>query len=714
MKPLNDRLYIEFEELVASIAAVEQKNHEKVRNYLKKSNSEGNRLLPFIKDPACRTRVLYDWKDMGPKYQAIVQKHFGDPCEYVAKEPILKLLEKDYEAEEFYRSRLQELKVDHKKLSFYVQRYTLGASWRNLLLKATQEKSLVKKVLGLSMDSFWKILTSEYDYEVYICPETGQQKKRMYCKKKGLLELQDVDIPYSVRNLLVALKEYKEQSYECLIDWRFGNKLAAKAKVDGKYNEDLHKKQEAIIRAAASKHQNFDAAQITRIVNLVFEKQGWPQLSSGTVANIKKKYAHLTTAGARGKRLYDSTLAMQVKRKVSEFPLLFCTLDGWTVELLYQDESGYNNRLVMVVVLDACKKYPIGFAIGDRENADLIRQANRNAILHLRELFGATYRPLQLQSDHYAIKQLTPFYEAMTKLHTPAAVGNAKAKIIEPYFNYLNTSYFQAFPNWSGHNVNALKKNQPNAEYLNQIKTTFPTKEGAIRQIEMVMHQERLVKLAEYRKLWDASPDSNKMVMSKMDWLAVFGTPHTHQNSITGQGIIATLNGEERTYDSFDPLFRSLQHVKWQLYYDATDLHEVLAISEDGKQRFVLQEKRAIPMDIHSMKPEDYAWLKQIRDFNKARKEEIIQTYVSDGATVQEVLNNTPLALNDFNEARVKLMFTTNGQQKEGVQDAKGLKQAKAKRAKKQVAEAKQESAEWNAVQMQYLQSKTDFNQYLD
>jgi hypothetical protein len=35
----------------------------------------------------------------------------------------------------------------------------------------------------------------------------------------------------------------------------------------------------------------------------------------------------------------------------------------------------------MVVVLDAMNNYPVGYAIGDRENAELIRQANRNAML---------------------------------------------------------------------------------------------------------------------------------------------------------------------------------------------------------------------------------------------------------------------------------------------------------------------------------------------
>ena len=73
-------------------------------------------------------------------------------------------------------------------------------------------------------------------------------------------------------------------------------------------------------------------------------------------------------------------MSMQVKREAPKFPTYFWTLDGWTVELLYQDKDRYDNRLVMVVVLDAMNKYPVGYAIGERENAELIRQANLSLI----------------------------------------------------------------------------------------------------------------------------------------------------------------------------------------------------------------------------------------------------------------------------------------------------------------------------------------------
>jgi hypothetical protein len=60
-------------------------------------------------------------------------------------------------------------------------------------------------------------------------------------------------------------------------------------------------------------------------------------------------------------------------------------------------------------------------------------------------------------------------YSAIANKVTPARVGNAKAKVIEPYFKRLNKNYCQLLPNWSGFGVTAKKESQPNAEFLNKI-----------------------------------------------------------------------------------------------------------------------------------------------------------------------------------------------------------------------------------------------------
>jgi hypothetical protein len=80
-----------------------------------------------------------------------------------------------------------------------------------------------------------------------------------------------------------------------------------------------------------------------------------------------------------------------------------------------------------------------------------------------------------MQCDHYGIKAMTPLYLAMSDKLTPARVKNAKAKVVEPYFGYLNKTYCKRCNNWSGYGVTTDPKRQPNSEALNILLVYFPT-----------------------------------------------------------------------------------------------------------------------------------------------------------------------------------------------------------------------------------------------
>jgi len=679
MKIIDETLYLEFKEAIDSGIA---------ESAIKKASYRNSATWHFINDPKDKRKLLIGYEALQEKYKKLIQERFGNPYDYIAKAPIKKLVETDFKAEQFYKSYRYDsdkyLPIEH------VKKYTSVASWLNMLLKLNDNKKFIKKELGLSIELFW-INVSE------------------------IIKTDNIDLPTTYQRLRNKMSEYKKEGYECLIHGHFGNKLSAKiGKTINGFDPELEQTQVAIILNAASRHQNFDAMQITCSVNKLFELQNWPTVSHGTVYNIIKENGHLTVPGSRGKREYNSKIAMQVTRKRPEYPLHFIVLDGWTVELLYQEGNTYNNRLVMVVVLDAMNNYPLGYAIGDRENTDLIRQANRNAAEHINELFGSYYQPLQLQSDRYGLKNLTPFYQSMAHLHTPAAVGNAKAKVIEPYFKEISHKHFQYQPNWSGHNVTSSKNNQPNTEFLDKIKDTFPDRQGVIKQIEWAMQRERAAKQQAYLAKWAMVPEADKISLNKMDMLMVFGKPTGFTNTITGQGLTPTIEGHKMFFDTFDKKFRALQHLEWQVIYDENDLSNILVVSKCNKHRFLLEQKRIVPMDIHSMVPEDHKYLSKTRNFNKEREQEIMQVYAENARITQETISKTPLSLDDDSEIDLKLMFTYNGQQKEKLQDAKGLKQVQQKEQRLIESEHKEDVNNWQQLQQQYLQSKTDFNQYND
>lgn len=693
MKLINNNVYLEIKEMVECGFK---------EGSLLTAKSKGTKCWDFIKHPDDSRKVLVGYEALSEANQEKVKVRFGNPYNRVARQPILNLVKQDAKAHLYYKQyRFGEneyLKIKR------VNEYTRAASWLNMLSEVQDNRDIIKG-FGLKVPEFYLHAGALIKEEI----ENGRSNTY-----DGLLVLPG-DFPTTYQRMMGKVEKYKSGGYDYLIDPSYGNKFSAKlGKTEDGYDAELEEKQMAVIRNIASKHNNFDAAQVARLANTIFRGNNWNTISDSRTYQIMQDNKLLLAAGRRGTRNFKSTLARQMKREAPKFPTDYWTLDGWTVELLYQDETGYSNRLVMVVVLDAMNKYPVGYAIGERENSELIKQANRNAILHMQELFGDYYSPFQLQSDRYALKSLTPFYQAVSHLHTPAAVGNAKAKIIEPYFKYLNKEYCQLCYNWSGFNVDAKKSNQVNREALDMIKTTFPNKEGVIHQINKIIEAERSRKIEAYKQAWAEMPENEKTVLSQMDWLMVFGTAIGKTNSITGEGIVKVIDGCEMTFDTFDPAFRTYQNIDWQIIADEQNLKQVLAVSPDYKLRFVLDNVLTVPMGIRRTLPEHIDYRKQVEEYNHNQRQHIIKTYASDAEIAHSVVRDTPLAIDDYQEGALKLMFTTKtGQQKDGIQNAKGLRVAHAKEQKRIAKSINQEENEWRQQHTEYLNSKTDFNKYL-
>lgn len=663
-----------------------------------------------IKDPADRRCDLFAWHEIADKYKRLIIKSLGcDPYEYIAKEPIRRLIIKDYRAEAFYESytfadgsTLYNGKKGSERI--YIDRYTNDASILQAIIRVLDNKKRFKQACpGVSIAKFWTIII------------------------EIISENTNTDLPKSQRRLLDHIGKFKNNDYAGIISPRFGNKNRAKiGKSAEGYDEKLADKQVRVIRTLLRQHNNYDNAQVANLYNVnIAIKKGWETISPATVYNIRQQQAHLIKTGNAGLRAYNNEVAMQVKRSAPTYPLAMVTVDGWTAELLYQervtDKDGktkvdYTKRMVIVVVLDPFCKYPLGYAIGERENTELIKQANRNALLHIRDLFGY-YRPHQLQSDRYGIKELTPFYDGVSHLFTPAAVGNAKAKVIEPYFKYLNKEYCQYDRYWSGFGLQARKENQVNREYLDKIKHDMPDKQGVIAKLEAIIRAERAKKIEKYHAGWSFVADKDRCNITREQYLITFGRKTERTIKLRGEGIAPCINGVNYYFDTFNPEFRKHSQTDWQLMYDTNDeasesgLKDVLAVSADNKYRFLLDSKMLVPMAVRDQEDKHFAYRATIDQFNKDRLKEIVQTYAEDMEVVQELLENTPLNLEDHREAALKLMFTNKGQQKEALQDARGLKSPTPVLPKGKGVELPDN---WQAEQMAYLGGKIDFNQYDD
>lgn len=470
-------------------------------------------------------------------------------------------------------------------------------------------------------------------------------------------------LPGSPRRLQMKYADFLRVGYECFISGKYLNGNSAKV---------MTEEQVGYLATLISNPNNLQDSKVAQAYNIKAKAYGWPTITAAAVGVWRKKLNLEATAGRLGVSNFRNHLTMQVKRRRPSAPFLMCSLDGWTVELLYQktrtDKKGHNlttysNRLTIVVVLDTCVDYPMGYAVGDHECPELIKEALRNAVLHSKELTGQMLRYNQVQSDRYAIKTMAPLYAILGNKVTPAQAHNAKAKPVEPYFNHLNKTYCQLCSNWSGFGITTDPTKQPNSEALNRRRHSFPDEAGLRLQIDEMMSLERQAKRpALMEKLAHLRPE-HTLPMSRETYLLNFGAETGFKNVLEGCGLRPTILGMKRDYDCFDVTFRDHAAERWTVKYDPDDLSTILAVNEAGTRRYMLEEKYVQPMALADRKPGDAEQLERVRDFNKALEALTAQRLGRHHQAAEQVILGAP-ALRGSIEDRL-LITDSLGQHKD-------------------------------------------------
>lgn len=631
--------------------------------------------------------ALIEFDSIPDRFKVQIVKKLGYPPKKTTQNLILNYYKDDYEAQDFYANYLLD---DYRSLPAEIQKeYTINAQMLFALESYIKEMVTFRKSRGgkAALTKIWDdaALSSE-DVKI----QTGHS------------------LPKSVRRLKEKLEQFKTEGYSALISDNFGNKKAVKVK---------DSQQEAALRQLLRDHRNLDNEQIASIYKSIAKIQNWPELSGGTVGNYRTKWNLLTIAGTKGIKAFDNNIAMHVKRVAPSSPLLFWTVDGWDAELLYQKTGAglkgnnvttYHNRLTMVVVLDPSIKYPVGYAIGTQENAALIKAALRNAVQHTEELFGQKHKVLQIQADNYAKKEMTSFYEILSDKFTPAKVGNAKSKVIEPWFKYFNKTYCQLAPNWSGQGVKS--KLQPNDEYLNKIRHSFPDQEGCFMQLTRMIELERERLVNQYLEAYSTMPADAKKMITQQEYLQHFGETTGFTNKVSHNGLHVAINGRKMEFDSFDVNFRMHAHLDWTIKFDSNNLNEVLAFNETQNISFMLTQKFVQPMALYDRKEGDSEELARIGNFNKATKEMIIDSVAEDSTIVNQMFIQNP----ELNDTLAKMLLVDSKGQHKDQRNAKRLEPAKKIIAKQEAKEEKKIQNDWNQEQEEYLKQKVNFNKYLD
>lgn len=568
---------------------------------------------------ACRnTPALVAYDSMPDRYKKAITEKVGN-VRQAAKQNVLEgLIEHSATASGYFEDYMidddRHLPAD-KRREYYTNAIVLEAVGRLM-----ESRNAKRKALGNRATRCWDEMSEavqELDLTKY--PHT---------------------LPVNARSLERKYDRFVAEGYASLVHKAYttGSKNAAKV---------ADENQKAMLVTFMSDPRNLDNAQVAKLYNMVAQQMDWKKITASAVAVWRDKCDDLIYARRHGAEMYRAGKEMQVKRSAPTRPLLYWTMDGWDVELLYQHKpdkgaTTYHNRLTMVVVLDACCKYPIGFAVGRNESPSLIKEALRDAERETQRLFGRMYRVAQLQSDHFAMKNLNPTYQMVADKVTPARVKNAKAKPIEAWFNYFNKKYCQMQTNWSGFGITSRKELQPNTEFITKYKKDFPDFAGVVGQIVGFIQRER----AELETAYVAAFMADGLKeLGTAQYLMTFGeSTGERRYLLQGTGIRCTIGGRKLDYDCFDTHFRKYGSTRWQLRYDPEDAHYAVAVNEDESLQFVLEEKYIQPMALADRTEGDAAELKRVMDFNRRKEQELMDELTPMDERARELLENTTLS----------------------------------------------------------------------
>ena len=537
--------------------------------------------------------ALVDWQSMGSRLKARVMEAMGCDPAMVDRKSLLRQVVERREAQCLNAASYEYYSHVKDVTGHYLPQDKVTELWNGAKIMDAMTEVLEMKGKAAAMRRM-----------------RMSQRREMEEMARVIAEELSVEwpnnLPASADRLRKKYADYQLHGYEALVHKATGK--AGNRKGMGQVKDD---EVEAVIAMLIGSGAKLNDAQVAKVAETMGAK-----VDRRRVQEIRKRHEMELMPTREGLRRTSNVLPMQVDRERPTVPLKMLSLDGWDVELYYRNEKSSYNRLTVVVVIDAMNDYPLGYAIGDQENAALIQAAMKNAVNHTREVFGVYAGFWQVQSDNYAKKALTPYYEAVCKWYTPARVGNAKAKPVERYFRYLETEYLWCLRNNSGHNITA--KTNANDEWIQAGRYEFPDREGCVAQVEKIMEIERSRKIGAMREAWELARDEEKLPFSMERYLMVYGEA-TRGNMLTANGLKVVRDGVEYKFDCWEYEMRRHRAERWTVRYDLADMNQALAVSEDGTLRFMLEAKKRVPMALADYEEEDWRALAEYREYNRGQ-----------------------------------------------------------------------------------------------
>lgn len=556
--------------------------------------------------------IIYD--SLPLRYRQAWEALHGDPRDNDRQPPMVDRLRPDWVARDFYAKHIygagKTLKPE-TQLS-YSQTADIFNVMRETIEKATDARNKSR----YPMRDLWS---------KYITPAV------MAIREKYTPN----DIPSKEIPLKRKYEKYITDGYESLIHGGFANKNRS----------NIDAESEAHLLKIASSPARFAAPTAVEAFNLWATVHGKPTITERTYNNFIKENEYVLKKAREGAASWNNMFDENILRDRPSAPLLLINSDDNNLDFFFK---ATRNRVVngeiktvntdyyrykMYLVMDPHCDYILGYAIGDEITVDLVVEAYRNAMNHVKEITGGYYMWHQIVADNWGRATLKAFYQRQAKT-TLAQVGNAKSKYIERFFGIEWHEEQKRFGNHSGYNI--VAKTKPNPDWIETNKKNFPTKEEGVYQIAKFVERLRNKKWQDTgkarRQVWlenfFANEKSKQNAISDYNFLDIFGIQRykkggeeLQSNRITNNGIDITYNGDKYTYKVPSDLYRATIGKDAYTIVDPADMSRVLIRTADSQQTFVAQIAQKVASCFADMTLEGYTlWHSQLQTKDERKK----------------------------------------------------------------------------------------------
>lgn len=412
-------------------------------------------------------------------------------------------------------------------------------------------------------------LATERDWPAFKCTTVVGLRKRL----KPFLQL--------LRGKLSA-----EATWESLLNKRVNNTNAQKLEAD---------QRELLIQLYSDGNVKINTVQCyniyTRRALSMIDAGLWTRdamIAESTIRQFlyQPKIKQIWYEARHGKQEYRNVFEPVTLRQRPTFANALWVIDGTPSHRYFQNgDKGRYFRFNIFPVLDAHSWCIVGFWLSETENTDAVLGALRSACM----VSGCL--PYQVLYDSSSAIQSYRAQDAINKIALtafPSTVGNARAKIIEPFFHHFNEDIQKFRPGFT-HNPFAVRlDNRPNREALavmvksHELPRAEQALQQAIEDFTIWNNQPRAFlgnqsPLAAYRKSMQETASKQRPFTEAIDVAAFYALPGEQKRvrtmeggkprmvstfvvqtyEYTNYGIEITINKRKCWYTVSDPSFNA-------------------------------------------------------------------------------------------------------------------------------------------------------------